>query len=83
MKKEGLKSKLLNYLKDNGTITRKEAYAWSKKNGYEQATTERRCRELVNEVGVIPLNEYGKRARRNISEHIVGWRWSATTKFRV
>lgn len=78
-KKEGLKFKLLQHLKDNGTITRKELYAWSKRNGYEQATTERRAREMVNEVGVIPLNEFGTRADERLSEHIVAYRWKPTT----
>lgn len=83
MLKEGsLKHKLLNFLKDNKVMTRKEAYAWSKKNGYEQATFERRCRELVNEVGVVALNDEGKPARQSLSEHIVAWVWKPTTVFR-
>jgi hypothetical protein len=80
-KKEGLKFKLLQQLKKYGTITRKELYTWSRNNGYEQATTERRVREMANEVGVIPLNEDGKRARINLSEHIVAYKWKPTTVF--
>lgn len=80
--KQGLKAQLLNYLKDNGTITRKEAYQWSKAHHYEQATFERRARELVNEIGVIPLNEEGKRASVGQSEHIVAWRWKSMTSFK-
>ena len=75
----GLKRKLLDFLKLHGTITRKEAYAWSSKNKYHQATFERRCRELVEEVGVIPLGFDGKRTIGN--EVIVAWKWRNSTVF--
>lgn len=80
-KPQGLKAKLLQFLKDNSIISRAEAYNWSKKNGYHQATFERRCRELVNEVGVVALNEFKKPVDYRISETIWGWKWIPRTVF--
>lgn len=80
-KPQGLKSMLLNYLKDCGTITRKELHDWAKRKHYEPCTAQRRIREMANEVGVIPLNDEGKKADIRLSEHIVAYRWKPTTMF--
>lgn len=80
-KPQGLKSKLLQYLKDNGIISRLEAYNWSKKHHYHQSTFERRCRELCNEAGVVALNHERKPVDRRISETIWGWKYRPTTVF--
>lgn len=80
-KPESLKGQLMQYLKDNGVISRQDAYAWSKKHHYHQATFERKAREIVNEMGVKALNHERKPVDRRLNEVIWGWSWSATTKF--
>lgn len=80
-KPESLKGLLMQYLKDNQTISRQDAYTWSKKHHYHQATFERKCRELCNEMGVTALNHERKPVDRRISETIWGWKWRPTTSF--
>jgi len=79
-KPDSIKGKLMTLLKDQGVLSRKDAYEWSRKNHHEQATTERICRSLVEENGVVALNDE-LQPKRLHEEHIWGWKFSATTKF--
>jgi len=79
-KPESIKGKLMTLLKDQGVLSRKDAYEWSKRNHHEQATTERACRSLVEEAGVKALNNEGK-PKRFHGEYVWGWKYSATTVF--
>jgi len=81
-KKNSLKGKILNLLKIYKILTRPEVYIWSKKHGYEQATTERRLRELKSEMGVTPLNDQMKKADTKINEHIFAWKYRPTSVFK-
>lgn len=77
---DGARNLLLEHFRTEKVISRRKVHELALINMCEPATYEREIRNMVHEVGLIPLNWKGKPANVEEKEKIVAWRYAPHRK---